>query len=69
MPNKDGLQACFEIKANPTTKAIPVLMLTAIDYELDKRLSAEMGAAQYITKPFSPQELLDAIARLLKNPR
>lgn len=69
MPNKDGLQACFEIKANPTTKAIPVLMLTAIDYELDRKLSAEMGAAQYITKPFSPQELLDAIARLLKNPR
>lgn len=44
-------------------------MLTAIDYELDKRLSVEMGAAQYITKPFNPQELLDAIAKLLKNPR
>ena len=66
MPKKDGLQACYEIKTNSATKAIPVVMLTAIDQELDRKLSADMGADQYITKPFSPQELLDTIDRLLK---
>ena len=66
MPKKDGLQALYEIKSNLATKAIPVVMLTAINQELDRKLCADMGAAQYITKPFSPQELLDTIAQLLK---
>ena len=66
MPKKDGLQACYEIKSNPATKTIPVVMLTAIDQELDRQLCADLGAAQYITKPFSPQELLDKIDQLLK---
>ena len=67
MPKKDGLQALYEIKSNLATKAIPVVMLTAINQELDRKLCADMGAAQYITKPFSPQELLDTIGRLLKS--
>lgn len=67
MPKKDGLQACYEIKSNLATKAIPVVMLTAVDQELDRKLCAELGAAQYITKPFSPQELLDTINQLLKS--
>jgi len=67
MPNKDGLQALYEIKTNLATKAIPVVMLTAVDQELDRKLCAELGAAQYITKPFSPQELLDTIDQLLKS--
>jgi putative two-component system response regulator len=66
MPEKDGLQACYEIKCDLATEAIPVVMLTAIDQELDKKLSADMGADGYITKPFSPQELLDTIAVMLK---
>ena len=66
MPKKDGLQALYEIKTNLATKAIPVVMLTAVDQELDRKLCAELGAAQYITKPFSPQELLDTIDQLLK---
>ena len=68
MPRKDGLQACYEIKANLATKAIPVVMLTAIDFELDKKISADFGADGYITKPFTPQELLDVIARFLESP-
>lgn len=67
MPKKDGLQALYEIKSNLATKAIPVVMLTAVDQELDRKLCAELGAAHYITKPFSPQELLDTIDRLLKS--
>jgi len=66
MPNKDGVQACYEIKADSATKEIPVIMLTAIDHELNKKLCAEMGAEQYITKPFKPRELRDVIAKLLK---
>lgn len=65
---KDGLQALYEIKSNLATKAIPVVMLTAVDQELDRKLCAELGAAQYITKPFGPQELLNTINQLLKSP-
>lgn len=68
MPKKDGLQALYEIKTNLATKTIPVVMLTAVNQELDRKLCAEMGAAQYITKPFSPQELLHTIAQFLKCP-
>ena len=66
MPKKDGLQACHEIKSNPATKSIPLIMLTAIDQELNRKLSAELGADQYIAKPFNPQEMLDVINKLLQ---
>jgi len=66
MPNKDGVQACYEIKADSATKDIPVIMLTAIDHDLNRKLCAEMGAEQYLTKPFKPRELLDVIAKLVK---
>jgi len=64
---KDGLQALYEIKTNLATKTILVVMLTAIDQELDRKLCDDLGAAQYITKPFSPQELLNTINQLLKS--
>jgi len=69
MPNKDGLQACYEIKTNLATKAIPVVMLTGITQELNRKLSAGLGADQYITKPFSPQDLLDTVDGFLKSPK
>ena len=65
MPEKDGLTACAEIKANKATKAIPIVMLTGVGYELNKELAKSMGASGYVTKPFKPQELLDAISKLL----
>jgi len=66
MPRMDGLQACHQIKTGQTTKAIPVVMLTAVDYMLNKKLAIQiMGANGYITKPFTPQELLDMISRFL----
>ena len=68
MPNIDGYTACHTIKKDPVTKAIPVVMLTAIDHELNVKLSQEMGASGYITKPFSPRDLLDTIDRFLKSP-
>ena len=66
MPRVDGYTACFRIKADQATKAIPVIMLTGVDHVLNKKFAQEMGADGYITKPFSPNELLEVISRLLK---
>jgi len=65
MPKMDGLTACYAIKTGRTTGAIPVVMLTAIGYELNKKLSQDvMGADGYITKPFTREALLQAISQL-----
>lgn len=61
MPKLDGYTACYEIKRNQATRAIPVVMLTGVGYELNKTFSREMGASGYITKPFDLQELLDKV--------
>ena len=66
MPNMDGYTACYTIKQDPVTKAIPVVMLTAIGHELNVKLSQEMGADGYITKPFSIDELLHEVKRVLE---
>jgi len=65
MPKMDGLTACHMIKNDPATKSIPVIMVTAIGFELNIKLSQQMGASGYITKPFSTEELLDKIAQVL----
>jgi CheY-like chemotaxis protein len=69
MPKMSGYAALQAIKANPVTKAIPVVMLTGLGNEVDKRLAKEMGADGYITKPFTLQNLKKTIGRLLKSPR
>jgi two-component system alkaline phosphatase synthesis response regulator PhoP len=70
MPKMDGLTACYTIKSNPATKSIPVIMLTAVDYELNKKLSQDvMGAHGYITKPFGSQELMDVIGQFMAVPK
>lgn len=62
MPNVDGLTACYAIKTDEATKQIPVVMLTAIGYDLNKKLSEDiMGADGYVTKPFTPDELQSAL--------
>jgi two-component system alkaline phosphatase synthesis response regulator PhoP len=63
MPGKDGYSACHEIKTDPETRSIPVVMVSAIGHKLNERLSAEVGADGYITKPFSVEKLLEAIAK------
>ena len=65
MPKMDGYSACREIKADQSTKNIPVVMLTAVGYDLNKKLAKSMGADGYVTKPFSRQQLIDAISPLL----
>jgi CheY-like chemotaxis protein len=65
MPKMDGLTACHVISNDPATKSIPVIMVSAIGFELNIKLSEQMGAAGYVTKPFSPQDLLNTIAQVL----
>ena len=65
MPRMDGFTACNAIKTDETTKAIPVIMLTAVDYELDKKLSRSLNADGYLTKPFTEKNLLDAISQFV----
>ncbi len=67
MPKMDGYTACNAIKTDKATRAIPVVMLTVLDSELNKELGRDMGADGYITKPFTRQELLDVISRFLPN--
>jgi CheY-like chemotaxis protein len=66
MPKMDGLTACYAIKRNPATKGIPVVMLTAVDYELNRKLSQDvMGAQGYITKPFDSETLINVMDKFL----
>ena len=68
MPRMDGYTACSTIKKDPATKAIPIVMISAIGHELNVKLGQEIGANGYITKPFQLQDLQDAIDRFLKSP-
>jgi two-component system alkaline phosphatase synthesis response regulator PhoP len=65
MPGMDGYQACSRIKKDPTTEAIPVIMLTGIGFDLNKELAESIGAEAYITKPFIIDELLRQIRQIL----
>jgi CheY-like chemotaxis protein len=68
MPEANGLSACYAIKANETTRAIPVVMLTGVSYELNKRLSEDVLRADgYITKPFTRESLLGEMGRLMRS--
>ena len=69
MPKIDGYEACRILKANPLTKGIPVVLLTAKGRDIDKRLGYEVGATDYIVKPFSPNKLVDRIHQLLVGSR
>ncbi len=64
MPVMDGLTALQALKANPATAGIPVIMLTARGQSLTRQQAQDSGAALFLTKPFSPTELLGAIDQL-----
>ncbi|MDD4923456.1 MAG: response regulator [Dehalococcoidales bacterium] len=68
MPRMNGDVACHIIKSNPLTSNIPVIMITALDHDLNRKLSLDiMGANEYITKPFETQALMETINKLLAN--
>src|SRR5438552_3812655 len=67
LPEVDGLEVCKILRRDATTRAIPILMLTAKAAEIDRVLGLELGADDYVTKPFSPRELVLRIKRLLRS--
>lgn len=66
LPGMQGLDICRIIRKEPSTTDIPVIMLTAKSEEVDKVLGLEMGADDYITKPFSPRELVARAKAVLR---
>ncbi|MDD3987814.1 MAG: response regulator [Candidatus Omnitrophica bacterium] len=66
LPGLSGLDVCKELKAERKTASIPIIMLTAKSQESDKIVGLELGADDYVTKPFSPRELIARIKALLR---
>jgi two-component system phosphate regulon response regulator PhoB len=66
LPNIDGFEVCRRVRQNARTKDIPILMLTARGEEVDKIVGLELGADDYMVKPFSPRELVLRIKAILK---
>ncbi len=66
LPDGDGFDFCRELRANPSTSRIPILFLTARSQEVDRVLGLEIGGDDYITKPFSPRELLARVRAHLR---
>ena len=66
LPDGDGFDYCRELRADQAMRAVPILFLTARSQEIDKVLGLEIGADDYITKPFSPRELLARVKAHLR---
>ncbi|MFA6543160.1 MAG: response regulator, partial [Limisphaerales bacterium] len=66
LPEVDGLEVCKLLRRDAATAGIPVIMLTAKAAEIDRVLGLELGADDYVTKPFSPRELVLRIKGLLR---
>ena len=69
LPDTDGLTLCRDLRARPPTAAIPVMMLTARGEDADRIVGIEMGADDYLVKPFNPRELLARIKTILRRTR
>lgn len=66
LPEIDGLEVCKLLRRDPATSGIPVIMLTAKAAEIDRVLGLELGADDYVTKPYSPRELVLRVKNLLR---
>ena len=66
LPEIDGLEVCKILRRDPATASLPIIMLTAKASEIDRVLGLEFGADDYVTKPFSPRELMLRVRNLLK---
>jgi DNA-binding response OmpR family regulator len=66
LPGLDGLAICREIRSQPRTRDLPVIMLTARGDEADRIVGLELGADDYVVKPFSPRELVARIRAILR---
>lgn len=66
LPGLDGLEVCRRLRRDPSTVRLPILMLTAKGEEVDKIVGLELGADDYVTKPFSPREVVARVKALLR---
>ena len=66
LPGIDGLEVCRQLRGNTRTKRIPIIMLTAKSEEFDKVLGLELGADDYLTKPFSVRELVARVKAIFR---
>jgi len=66
LPGLSGLDVCKALKSEPATRQIPIIMLTAKAEEVDRIVGLELGADDYITKPFSPRELVLRVKSILR---
>ena len=69
LPRRDGFEVCRAIRQNEAWREVRVVMLTAKGRELDQRKGLELGADDYITKPFSTREIVKRVQELLDRPR
>jgi len=65
MPKLDGYETCKRLKADADTKDVPVILLSAKGRNVDQKVGFEVGADDYITKPFSPRKLVERINAIL----
>ncbi|MCS7033141.1 MAG: response regulator [Phycisphaerae bacterium] len=63
LPDLDGFEVCRRLRASPATAKVPILMLTALNTPESRRRGLECGASEYLTKPFDPDTLIEAIRR------
>jgi DNA-binding response OmpR family regulator len=68
LPDADGFEVCKYLKRKDEFASVPIIMLTAKGEETDKVLGLELGADDYVTKPFSPQELVARVKAVLRRP-
>ena len=66
LPKMNGLDVCRAIRNNPETVSLPIIMLTAKSDEVDKIIGLEVGADDYVTKPFSIKELIARVRSILR---
>lgn len=66
LPGIQGIEICRILRNDPKTAGIPVIMLTAKGEEVDKILGLELGADDYVTKPFSPRELIARVKAVIR---
>ncbi len=66
MPKKNGFQVCRDLRMDQRFKDLPIIMVTSKDQESDKAWGLKQGATEYITKPFTPLDLLIAVKKHLK---
>jgi two-component system phosphate regulon response regulator PhoB len=67
MPTMTGIDVCRAMKADPNTSGIPIIILTARGGEVDRVVAFELGADDYVTKPFSPRELILRVKAILRS--